>query len=323
IEREKLGSFSVFVDLSTVLDFTNYFDKQGVLMSLPKRLRVVERVALERGDDRFVSGLYESYININLPLKSIRFGVEAFVYYDRVMLAVFFKINEKQNYVLLKYINVFYMLLHAAVACHTRAKLKLPHLEQTAVQRRRESQETLATIQCGLLGRHSPTALISDVLPLLVQIVQPSIKTASLFSLMNEQLYSSRDLDQIENIISIMSDYHLTFAPTVVNSHPQYLFQPSVDILTMFAISDESSRNFLSNSTRQIIAHKMKILHAAGQTPDENTDPRASISEIKKILSNSRVSKPAPMGGVRPLLYKYHTGCSTAVRRTIRMHQLL
>ncbi|VDM62660.1 unnamed protein product [Angiostrongylus costaricensis] len=182
IEREEIGSFSVFEGLSTVLDFTHHFDKQGILMSLPERLRIVERVALERGDDRFVSGLYESYISINLPLKSIRSGVEAFVFYDRVMLAV---CKSRQNYVLMKYINVFYMLLHAAV-------LKLPYLEQTAVQRRRESQETLATIQCGLLGRHSPTALISDVLPLLVQIVQPSIKTATRKTLKNGSYAGAR-----------------------------------------------------------------------------------------------------------------------------------
>ncbi|KAJ1352870.1 hypothetical protein KIN20_009359 [Parelaphostrongylus tenuis] len=313
IEREKIGSLSIFESLSTVLDFTHHFDKQNILNSLPERLRTVERVAVERGDDRFVSGLYESYVNVNLPLKSMRLGVEAFVYYDRVMLAI----NEKQNYVLLKYIAVFYMLLHAAVASHTRAKLKFPQQELAAMQRRRESQETLAVIQCALLGRHSSTALISDVLPLLVQIVQPSIKV------MNEQLYNSRDLDQIENIINIMSDYHVTFTPAVVNSQPQYLFHPSVDVLTMFPISDSSSRNLLSNSTRQMIAHKMAVLHAAGQKPDENTDPRTNTSQIKEMITHSRVSKPVEMGRYRPLLYKYHTGSSTAVKRTIRMYQLL
>ncbi|PIO55974.1 hypothetical protein TELCIR_22635, partial [Teladorsagia circumcincta] len=177
---------------------------------------LVERVAFERGDDRFVNGLHANYLGVNLPLKAIRSGAEAFVHYDRIMLAI----NEKQDYTLMKYVTVFYMLLHAAVATHTRAKLKYPQLEQTAFQRRRESQETLATVQCTLLGRYSPTALLCDVLPLLLQIVQPPIKT------MNQQLYSSQELKEIDNIVTIMADYHLTFTPTVVNFQPQYLFQP-------------------------------------------------------------------------------------------------
>ncbi|VDM83767.1 unnamed protein product [Strongylus vulgaris] len=149
-------------------------------------------------------------------MKTIRMGAEAFIYYDRIMLAI----NEKQDYVLMKYIPIFYMLLHAAVATHTRAKLKYPQLEQSASQRRRESEETLATLQSGLLARHSPSALIYDVLPLIVQIVQPPIKA------MNQQLYSSKELEQINGVVTTMADYHLTYAPTVVNFQAQYLFQP-------------------------------------------------------------------------------------------------
>lgn len=49
---------------------------------------MVERVAIERGDERFVSGLHANYLSVNLPMKTIRMGAEAFMYYDRIMLAV-------------------------------------------------------------------------------------------------------------------------------------------------------------------------------------------------------------------------------------------
>ncbi|KJH49884.1 ATPase, AAA family [Dictyocaulus viviparus] len=313
VEREKVGSLSIFEDWSTILDFTHHFDRQGILLPLPERLRLVERVGIERGDDRFVSGLYENCLSANLPLKAVRAGVEAFVFYDHIM----YVINNKQNYVFLKYVGIFYMLLHAAMASHTRAKLKYPHLEQTANQRHRESQETLATVHGNLFGRHSPTALVSDVLPLLVQIVQPYIKA------MNQQLYSSRDLDSIENAVSIMADYHLTFTPAVVNSVPHYLFQPSIDVLTMFAISDVSSRNFLTNSAREMIAHKILLLHTTGRTVNENAEPKSNTLQIKQIVDNAHALKSHAEGPIRPLFYKFNMGSSTAVKRTIRMHQLL
>ncbi|VDO88752.1 unnamed protein product [Heligmosomoides polygyrus] len=219
VERERVGSSSIFENWSTVLDFSHHFDKKGVLQPLPERLRMVERVAIERGDDRFVSGLHANYLSVNLPVKAMRAGAEAFIYYDRIMLAV----NERQNYTLMKYLNVFYMLLHAYIATHTRAKLKFPQLEQATNMKRRESQETLATIQCTLHGRHSPCALLYDVLPLLVQIVQPSIKTVCE---MNQQLYSRQELKEIDSVVTIMADYQLTFTPTIVNFQQQFLFQP-------------------------------------------------------------------------------------------------
>ncbi|EYB93895.1 hypothetical protein Y032_0177g572 [Ancylostoma ceylanicum] len=313
VERERVGSSSIFENWSTMLDFTHHFDKKGVLKALPDRLRLVERVAIERGDERFVSGLHANYLSVNLPMKTIRMGAEAFIYFDRIMLAV----NEKQDYVLMRYIPVFYMLLHAAVATHTRAKLKFPQLEQSVNQRRRESQETLATVQSGLLGRHSPSALIFDVLPFLVQIVQPPIKA------MNQQLYSSRELEQINGVVATMADYHLSYAPTVVNLQAQYLFQPPIDILTMFPITDESSRCLLSNSVRQMIAHKITIFLATGKASDENAPPKTNTAQIKEMVANAQGAKPAQTGSPRPLFYKYNTGCSTAVKRTVRMHQLL
>ncbi|KAL6740530.1 hypothetical protein Aduo_013879 [Ancylostoma duodenale] len=313
VEREKVGSSSIFENWSTMLDFTHHFDKKGVLKALPDRLRLVERVAIERGDERFVSGLHANYLSVNLPMKTIRMGAEAFIYYDRIMLAV----NEKQDYVLMRYIPVFYMFLHSAVATHTRAKLKFPQLEQSVNQRRRESQETLATVQCGLLGRHSPSALIFDVLPFLVQIVQPPIKA------MNQQLYSSRELEQINGIVATMADYHLSYAPTVVNLQAQYLFQPPIDILTMFPITDESSRCLLSNSVRQMIAHKITTFLATGKASDENAPPKTNTAQIKEMVANAQGAMPAQRGSPRPLFYKYNTGCSTAVKRTVRMHQLL
>ncbi|KAK5964392.1 AAA domain-containing protein [Trichostrongylus colubriformis] len=313
VERERVGSASIFENWSTMLDFSHHFDKKGVLRSLSERLQLVERVAFERGDDRFVNGLHANYLAVNLPLKSIRCGAEAFVHYDRIMLAI----NQKQDYSLMKYVTVFYMLLHAAVATHTRAKLKYPQQEQTALQRRRESQETLATVQSTLLGRYSPTALLCDVLPLLLQIVQPPIKT------MNQQLYSTQELKEIDNIVTIMADYHLTFAPTIVNFQPQFLFQPPIDVLAMFPISDESSRNLLSNSTRQMIAQKIEIFHTTGKGSDENSAPKSNTAHIKQLVADSSKSQSAEKGPWRPLLYKFNTGCSTAVKRTIRMHQLL
>ncbi|VDL65683.1 unnamed protein product [Nippostrongylus brasiliensis] len=127
---------------------------------------------------------------------------------------------------------------------------------------------------------------------------------------MNQQLYSRQEMKEIDNVVHIMADYHLTYTPTVVNFQPQYLFQPPIDVLTMFDISDASSRNLLSNSTRQMIAEK-------------NSAPKTNTALIKELAAESRVEKPAAQGPKRPLLYKFNTGCSTAVKRTIRMHQLL
>lgn len=75
---------------------------------------------------------------------------------------------------------------------------------------------------------------------------------------MNESLYNQRELATFNQTVSIMCDYGLTYTATMVKDQVNWLFTPSIDILTMFPL-DGPKRPYLANATRQMIAHKVCI----------------------------------------------------------------
>ena len=105
-------------------------------------------------------------------------------------------------------------------------------------QRQKESQDTLAVVRSQLSSKRTVGELIMDTLPFVISIVQPPVKPVRFKSKlviitshqMNEQLYSKKDREIINDAVAIMHGFSLTYSPTMVNTQVHFVFQPLVSL---------------------------------------------------------------------------------------------
>lgn len=323
IEKEKGGSASIFEHWSSILELSKHTDAKGGIKSVRERIFDIERISADHGgEERFVSGLHANYL-VTLPIGVIRKASTWFLFYDDIQKIV----HSLQNWSVLKYVFSFFVSLHLNIATHARVPIAYPQLEQNIFQKTKESEETISAVRsCGQSTRGAPKKeLLLDILPFIVNIVQPPIKP------MNESLYNQRELATFNQTVSIMCDYGLTYTATMVKDQVNWLFTPSIDILTMFPL-DGPKRPYLANATRQMIAHKITLMRVRLTESTSNTERiSTNADKIKAIVeSESKKKKRLSAGAMKRLhngrltdiVFNHQDGDSSAVKKKVTMQQL-
>ncbi|CAI5447907.1 unnamed protein product [Caenorhabditis angaria] len=328
--KEKSGAASIFENWAAVLEVSKHLDGKGAVKSVHDRVLAIQKIAADHGgEDRFVSGLYANCL-VSLPIGQIRKASRTFLFYDALQ-----KITHTlQNWTVQRYNFVFFVKLHLTIATHARVNIIYPQIEQNSHQKLKESEETLNCVRSN--GNVSKGAakkdLLLDILPFLVAIVQPPIKP------MNEQLYTQRDLSLLNSTVSAMVDYGLTYSATMVKDQINWLFSPSIDILTMFPILGQK-RNCLANAVRQIIAHKITLLRVNLAETSENSNGKSgkimtNTEKIKQIVDEENMKtknvKRLSTGAMKrqryqqlsDVIFNHQDGDSSAVKKKITMHQM-
>ncbi|CAI2349999.1 unnamed protein product [Caenorhabditis sp. 36 PRJEB53466] len=323
IEKEKSGASSIFEHWHTILELSRHADARGSIKSTRDRVFTIEKIAAEHGgEDRFISGIHANYL-VTLPIGIIRKASTWFLFYDDIQKII----SKFQNWSVMKYAFSSFVSLHLAIATHARISVHYPQLEQNMFQKTKESEETLAAVRsCGLAARNaSKKELLTELLPLIVGIVQPPLKP------MNESLYNQRELAFFNQTVSIMCDYGLTYTATMVKDQVNYLFTPSVDILTMFPL-ETPRRPYLANATRQMIAHKITLMRA--RLSDEPLKVTTNTEKIKDLVEQDNNKKKTPKrlsagamkriqnGKLADVTFVHQEGDSSAVKKKVTLQQL-
>ncbi|CAD6197888.1 unnamed protein product [Caenorhabditis auriculariae] len=322
IERERSGTSSIFENWQTMFDLKRHLDSKGRVFSIHDRAVRIERLALDYGDDRFVSGLHANYL-VSLPVAVLRKAAGWFQFYDLLQRII----HSYQNYTPMRYSFAFYVSLHLLLATHAKVSVQYPQVEQSMFSKvevsfNGESTDTLDTVRMGGETSRSVSRnkLLLDVLPLLVRIVQPPIKP------MNEHLYTQREQSLLNSAVAAMCDYGLTFVPTIIKEQVNYLFQPAVDVLTMFEVVDDKKRVYLANATRQLLAHKITLLRVNLLDRDAATvlTNTAKIKELvaaekEKTTSSDSKSTRRRLRQFGDVHFEFLGGDQNAVKKKISM----
>ncbi|PAV91721.1 hypothetical protein WR25_23172 isoform D [Diploscapter pachys] len=284
---------SLFEAFSMVLEFSRHLDNKGHLFSMKQRLQRIERVAIDQ-------------------------------------------VATTQNYSLMKYMIVFYAKLHMIVATHAKTHFQIPQSDFQMLQKSKACTEVLSTLRGSRHAGLSALPLLFDVYPYLVQIVQPAMRAT------NETLYTKKEKDQIEHTIQVMIDYSLTFVPTTIDNDTKFVFQPPIDQVVQYPVtSSESSGTDLPNAARQMIAKKIELIKLGSSfsaisvddsedVPERSETPGGSsrmkqIEEQERNKNCSRTEAPVPetSGTIGQVHYRYNQGFSNAVKKPVRMMDLL
>ncbi|KHN77981.1 Chromosome transmission fidelity protein 18 -like protein [Toxocara canis] len=331
-DREtRMGEKSLFDMWAYVFEMRRHIDNRGRLLDVPLRVRRVTALCQRFSTEfeKFHLGLFANYLSSGSEchrISSISAAARSFCDYDILSKLVL----QSQNYELMKYTFVFIVQLHLLLASQERINLVFPTADQTCSQQRRQSVETLLSVRSGAAEKVIPErALVLDLLPMLVIIVQPPLKP------MNMQLYSDRELNMLRAVVAVMRSYSLTFAATFHDGVTSFTFCPPVDALVLFPLEDCERRraNFLSNSVRQMIAHQIelnKLRSDVVQSEKENGRRIEQESVSGKGATGNRsvtaayeLSQYNSSNRGRGIVYRYNQGFSNAIRRNIRMKNLI
>ncbi|EFP04736.1 hypothetical protein CRE_29989 [Caenorhabditis remanei] len=325
VEKEKGGAASIFEHWSAVLELSKHTDAKGGIKSVRERVYAIERISAEHGgEDRFVSGLHSNYL-VSLPIGVIRKASSWFEFYDDIQKII----HSHQNWSVQKYAFSFFVSLHLNIATHARVHIQYPQFEQNIFLKTKESEETISALHSiGQAGRGaSKNQLLLDLLPFIVGIVQPPIKP------MNESLYTQRELSTFNQTVSIMCDYGLTYTATMLKDQVNWLFTPSIDVLTMFPL-EEPKRPYLANATRQLIAHKITLMRVRlADSTQHSTQQKVATNadKIKDIIdSENRKQKRLSAGAVKriehgkltDIVFIHQDGDSSAVKKKVTVQQM-
>ncbi|GMT24309.1 hypothetical protein PFISCL1PPCAC_15606, partial [Pristionchus fissidentatus] len=323
IDRVRSPTMNMFAHWSTVLEWANHLDKKGCVLSLSSRLEAVEKVIMEEDGERLLTAIHHNYLSIpNLTSDTLSAVTRMFSSMDEfsTMVAI------TKNFGLMKYVRMQYLSLHASIASHAKAALQYPSQAHTNELRGKQSEETVDSVRRSMVRLVSKKELVVDTLPLVVSIVQPSFKT------MNKCLFTKQEEGIYHGIVASLTQFGLTFAPIAQDGAVNYIFCPSVDVLTMYSVS-RTHRRMLSNNHRKIIAHEVLLSSVRNPAHERSCPASSPISLTLPTVIPEGKTRPRgtlalqsshsfPIQSNIPLHFRYNNHFSNAVKRNVRMFHL-
>uniref|UniRef100_A0A4W3JWE6 Chromosome transmission fidelity protein 18 homolog n=1 Tax=Callorhinchus milii TaxID=7868 RepID=A0A4W3JWE6_CALMI len=184
-------------------------ERRPPLSAVAQRFNNVLHLTTSTGDhEKLTQGLYDNFLNMKFKdpgLSSVCLGLEWLQFTDNLNRTI----RHGQNFQLMRYLPflpVAFHLLFAAINVprisypnsHSDAQTKLAHVQSLLMC-------LLGEISPGIRSRVSMEPLVLETLCLLLDIISPKLRPV------NTQLYSSREKQQLSDLIGTMLSYNLTY----------------------------------------------------------------------------------------------------------------
>ncbi|XP_021940234.1 chromosome transmission fidelity protein 18 homolog isoform X2 [Zootermopsis nevadensis] len=320
-------------------------------MSLASRMHSVLQTVQSCSDyDRLVQGVYENFLNMSFRdnhLNAVSLGLEWFCAAD----VLSHKIHTTQNYVLMPYQPFGFVAWHFLFASLSWPKIAYPSAGYEMSVREQRARQVLKELMRGmapLVRMHSGAAQLRfDTLPLLLQILVPALRPVSL------QLYNAHEKKDLNHVISVMIDYSLNYVQERTQDGSYvYNLDPNIEELTLFP--GQKPARFLGYGSKQMISREVELekmrrteartqsdggaieTASSGRTVLPNhlqtLKPKTVAGEVQCRDFFGRVvqqrKKPTDAGQTDEIVksdiwYHYKEGFSNAVRRSVKMQDLL
>lgn len=320
----------------------------------PEDLRFdsLARSAQAFGDyEKLIQSLFDNYINVSFRdprFELIHEGPEWLCFTDQLLTTV----QHLQNYSLYPYLPFIAPAFHRVFSVVPYTKMVF----QNSFLEARAKTTQMHNIMVSLIAESSPqsrcfvteTTLLRDVLPWLLCIVQPAIRPV------NTQLFSKEERQQLKQVISVMSSFSITYQQTRnADGVYQYNLEPNIEEVVQFpGITPQQQ---LPYATKQLIAREIELekmrksdssevqdarqsavaanstsgVPALKPAPKIIEQPRVSVDFFGRVIEKAVVTKVAEPTVVKntsastQVWYQFKEGFSNAVRRTVRMKDLL
>ncbi|XP_019614047.1 PREDICTED: LOW QUALITY PROTEIN: chromosome transmission fidelity protein 18 homolog [Branchiostoma belcheri] len=205
--------------------------------------------------EKTCQGLFENYLEAKFKdtyLDAVTMGCDWLGFYDLVNNII----SHIQTFILMRYIPYTFVAFHMLFAGSTAPKLSYPSSQYECHQKMTETQSLRAAQQgemsAVIRSRVSQSAFLLELLPALLDIIQPSFRPV------NSQLFSAKEKQQMSDLIHTMIAYNLTYQQErSPEGQYQYLLEPNMEEATRF--SDQPPKKQLTYAAKQLIAKEIEV----------------------------------------------------------------
>ncbi|KRX71541.1 Chromosome transmission fidelity protein 18 -like protein [Trichinella sp. T6] len=297
---------------------------------------ILRTISQCENEDRLFDGLFENFLSVPFRdtwMRSVCNGLQWLQFTDILKRCI----NESMLFELNAYFPFAAVAFHFLFSSNVPTKLQYPHLDREVVRCLSRNANILRDIYSETSAKiHSnfdPDTLVLNILPFLVWIIQPEIKST------NPQLYSSNETVLIENAVNVMIEYNATYRQQKnEDGNYDFVLDPPLDEIVQFT-SVDTFRPKLSYSAKQTIAHKIQMLKlCSGEMRDPKKDNKQQTTESTSSddmnSKNPYLFRNCAFAEKRTLqqsqfetwpfkiAYKYHEGCDMSIKKSVRIRDL-
>ncbi|XP_045103960.1 chromosome transmission fidelity protein 18 homolog isoform X2 [Portunus trituberculatus] len=279
--------------LTPMPDLNSDVKKFGEENSLAFRFQHILKVAQHAPYEKVMQGWFENYLNLkNFTLmESITSGLEWTLFVDLQMR----EIMHSQSWTLMAYLPFACVSHHLRFASLSWPNIQFPTCMPEMQQKLTKNKNLLSSVVSEMNPSNRAftgnTQLVCDVLPFLINIIQPTLRPVS------TQLYSKEEQQGLANLVDTMIGYNLTYIQEKdVNGLYSFKLDPDIGDIVLFG--DSKPANELSYYSRQLIAREIeleKVRRSEAYFMEQVTDGSA------KVVNTASGSKQPVTQNVTPV----------------------
>ncbi|KAL4659108.1 hypothetical protein GN956_G3456 [Arapaima gigas] len=221
-----------------------------------QRLQHIVHLASSSGEqEKLTNGLYDNFLSMKLKDPSLRGVCQALEWLSFSDL-----LNEAvmhlQNFSLARYLPFLPAAFHLLFAATSVPRISYPNSQYEAIAKMQHTKNALvallAEVPPSIRSRVDPRCLSMDILSLLLDIICPKLRPV------NPQLYSTREKQQLVELIDTMLCYSLTYRQDrTPEGQYIYLLEPNVEEAVRFP--GVPPRRQLTYQAKQMIARELEL----------------------------------------------------------------
>uniref|UniRef100_A0A8C1H3Q7 Chromosome transmission fidelity protein 18 homolog n=1 Tax=Cyprinus carpio carpio TaxID=630221 RepID=A0A8C1H3Q7_CYPCA len=270
------------------------FDEAGLKDGTQRLQHILHLVSSNGEHEKLTQGLYDNFLNMKLKdpgMLGVCSGLDWLCFTDLLNECIL----HGQNYSLMRYFPFLPAAFHHLYAANSVPRINYPHSHYEAFTKTQHTKNALLAmlneIPPAVQSRISMSCLCLDILSLLLELISPKLRPV------NPQLYSTREKQQLYDLIDTMINYNLTYRQDrTPEGQYTYVLEPNVEDVVHFP--GLPPRRQLTYQVKQLIAReteleRMRRVERAQQkrnpqkTETVKKDQEEKKTEVKKQTSRN------------------------------------
>uniref|UniRef100_A0A8B9KAS6 Chromosome transmission fidelity protein 18 homolog n=1 Tax=Astyanax mexicanus TaxID=7994 RepID=A0A8B9KAS6_ASTMX len=313
-----------------------------------QRLQHILHMVSSNGEhEKLTQGLYDNFLSMKLKdpgLLGVCSGLDWLCFSDVVNETIM----HGQNYSLMRYLPFLPAAFHFLFAANSVPRISYPNSHYEALTKTQHNKNAvismLTEIPPAIRSRICQSTLCLDFLSLLMELICPRLRPV------NPQLYSTREKQQLCELIDTMINYNLTYRQDrTPEGQYTYVLEPNVEDVVRFP--GLPPRKQLTYQVKQLIAReteleKMRRVEQAHQKRNPQKQVKKPVTTkptsknhqqrleniVKQTVVEAKVSEDGKPNltlqigkavGNSDVWFRFNEGVSNAVRRNVYIRELL